>query len=132
MHSAARDRIQIGLLAGVVLATLYGTWAVGLYLVSGAEPFAKHETSLSVVLLTYYAAGSVAGALVGILSPLGRSLLGRVLLGLIGAFTVFFCISVATHGPFWRWTPSEWQDLGVLTLIFGGVCAVFWKRATGL
>lgn len=132
LHSAARDRLKFGLVVGAALATLYSAWAIGLYLLSGSEPFAKLETSLSVVLLTYYAAGSVAGALVGILSPLGRSLPGRIVLGLIGAYAVFFCIFVALRGPFWLWTPSEWRGVWVLALLFGVFCAIFWKRATGL
>ena len=114
------------------MATIYAIWALGLLLLSGDESFSKHETSLGVVLLTYYAAGTVGGALVGGMLPLARTLPGRVVLGLLAAFIVFFCVVTAVEGPFWRWGQFEWVRVAIPTFFFGTVCSVLWRRVTGL
>lgn len=46
---------------GVGLATLYSAWALGLFILSGADPFETHQTSVLAVLASYYVAGAVGG-----------------------------------------------------------------------
>jgi hypothetical protein len=114
-----KENIRLGLFVGLALATVYSAWALGLFLLSGEEPFAKNQTSLFAVLLTYYTAGAVGGALLGSLLPLSRSFLGRFVLGIVGPFVFFLCV-VARQGPFWNW--------GNLNGGRGDLDALLWNR----
>ena len=131
MSSRTRARaaidLRVSLLVGMLMATIYAAYAVGLYLVEGAVPFSKNGTSLGIVLLVYYLAGGIGGAVVGLLMPLTRTLLGVVVVGIVVAFVVFFCIGTASSGPAWRWTPSAWRQLGYLSISFGTAGGVGWR-----
>lgn len=127
-----KANIRLGFLMGVGLATLYSAWALGLFILSGADPFEKHQTSILAVVTTYYVAGMVGGVAVGSLLRIGRSLPGRITLGIVASFVLFVCVSVATQGPPWRWPVSEWRDVVLLALLFGVICSLLWRRVTGL
>lgn len=63
--------------------------------------------------------------------PLTRNLAGRVIVSVIVAFVVFFCLTVAMEGPAWLWGTEQWQDLLVLSFLLGIPGGVLWRRATG-
>jgi predicted membrane protein len=73
-----------------------------LALVRGASPFAAAGTSLGAILCAYFAAGLVAGALFGILRPLGRTGVGAAALGIVVAFPVLSAVGLALEDPA-RW-----------------------------
>lgn len=56
-----KDNIRLGFMMGVGLATLYSAWALGLFILSGADPFETHQTSVLAVLASYYVAGALGG-----------------------------------------------------------------------
>lgn len=103
------------LMIGLVMATLYSAYAVFLYVGSGPAIFARHGTNLLTVILTYYVAGSIGGAAVGMLLPLTRYLAGQLIVGVVVACIVFFCITVAAQGPPWSWRGEDWEGLLVLS-----------------
>ena len=123
-----RANTRVGLILGLIMATLYSAYAVALFLLQGSDPFSKQETSIQAVLLAYYAAGALGGSAVGALSPLARSWPGRTLVGIVAAVIVVFCVLTSTDGPFWLWRRSEWQALAVLSIIFGVACSFTWKQ----
>lgn len=131
MHSRMRRNITLGLVVGICLATLYSAWAVGVRLLSGAEAFAKHQTTIGAVLVTYYVAGVVGGVAVGAMIPLSRNIFGRIAIGLVAATIFFTCVFVATDGPVWVWSVTTWQNLAFSVFVFGIICSAMWKTATG-
>jgi hypothetical protein len=132
MRRTTQENLKIGLAMGLLIATLYSAWAVGLFLISGREAFEKYNVSVIAVLATYYAAGIIGGALVGLALPMARSFFGRIVVGVVAALVFFFCVFVAMQGPFWHWTSDVWGSVASLGLIFGVVCSVLWRRFTGL
>ena len=98
----------------------------------GSNAESSQDLSIGTVVLTYYLAGGIGGALVGSMLPLGRHIAGRVVLGLIAAFILAFCISTAMAGPFWHWEASEWEFVGFFVVVMGGVGSILWRRVTGL
>lgn len=132
MNTRTRQNVTFGLIIGLSLATLYSAWAVAIYFLSGTEAFTKHQTTIGAVLLTYYVAGSIGGATVGAMIPLGRSLPGRIAIGIVAATIFFTCVFVAMYGPLWVWSDRTWQNLAISAALFGVVCSALWKSATGL
>ena len=69
-----------------------------------------------------YALGfAAAGAVVGALWPLRRSLLGRYALGVIGATVVAAFIARAADGPVSGWGGAQYVTIGIMGVIFGAV-----------
>lgn len=120
--------MRIALMIGLVMATLYSAYAVLLYLGAGPAVFARHGTSLLPVIVTYYVAGSVGGAAVGMLLPLTRYLLGQLVVGVVVASIVFFCITVAAQGPPSSWRDEDWEGLLVLSLVTGIPGSILWRK----
>jgi hypothetical protein len=70
--------------------------------------------------ITLYATGfAVAGAVVGLLWPWRRDLIGRFVLGLLGAAIVAAFIVRATDGPLSRWGAEQALTIVVMAAIFG-------------
>ena len=113
------------------MATVYSAYALVLFLLQGPTPFERNETTIQVVLLTYYAAGAIGGSVVGALSPLTRSWTGGALVGVLAAFIVEFCFATAVEGPFWRWQRDVWEALVILSIVFGIACSYTWRKFVG-
>lgn len=123
-----RSNVQISVLVGLVMATLYSTYAVILYVASDAQAFERHEATIGAVLLTYYAAGALGGLAVGLLLPLKQWFLGKALLGVVVSGIIFFCIFVAAEGPFWRWDAIVWRTLLLMVVVGSTIgSAVVWR-----
>ena len=70
--------------------------------------------------ITLYAAGfAVAGAVVGLLSPWRRDLIGRFVLGILAAAIVAAFIVRASDGPLSRWGAEQARTILVMATIFG-------------
>lgn len=120
--------VRSGVTGGLVLASFYCLYAVGLYAVRGARPFDRNDTTLAGALGAYVAAGALGGVAVGLLHPLRRSLPGLVVVTTVCATLAFFAVTVATDGPPTRWGPAEWRATAVLGLLFGPIAAVIVHR----
>ena len=126
-----RETTRSGLVMGLVMATLYSAYALVVFLLQGSNPFAKNQTTIQAVLVTYYAAGALGGSVVGALSPLARSWPGRILVGVLAACVVEFCLATAVEGPFWLWQSNVWKGLAFLSVFFGVVCSYTWRKFVG-
>ena len=102
---------------------------MGVRLLGGPEAIANHNTTLGGILMAYYSAGVVGGAIVGSLLPIGRTILGRIVLSLIGAFVFVFCIVTAVDGPFWNWRATDWGFVVFGTIVFGVAGSLAWLKA---
>jgi len=118
---AAASRAAVGALSGVVMAllglTVGAVRALGA-LITGTS--IEMDGFVPGVLL-YGAGFAAAGSIDGAMWPLRRSLLGRYLIGILGAIIVFVFIARAADGPFERWDRSSVIGIGVLGIIFGVV-----------
>jgi hypothetical protein len=81
-------RVLLGIVWGTSFASLYSAYVVVVATVSGSPAFAKDGVTLQGVVLTYFAGGVVAGAIVGVLLPLRRSFIGAIVIGIAAALPV--------------------------------------------
>jgi hypothetical protein len=125
------DRLRLGLIGGLALAGLYCAYALVLFAVRGNAPFEKNEVTLPVVLATYLFSGIAGGVAYGVLHPLGHTLLGRVVLGVVIASLVFFGITIATDGLPGHWTRQSWENVAILGGLMGIPLGLLWRRVTG-
>ena len=126
------DRVRFGVLVGLALAALYCAYALALFAVRGDAPFAKNEVTMPLVLATYVASGIVGGVAYGVLHPLGRTVLGRVVLAVLIGTLVFFGITVATDGLPSHWSRESWEQTVILGALMGVPIGLLWRRFTGL
>ena len=131
MISDTKSNVLQGVGVGAVMATLYSLFVLVVFLVSGSDAFDKYETSLPIVVVTYYASGILGGATIGAFLPMAKHFLGRIVLGIIGGLIVFFCIVMAMEGPFWNWSSTDWETVAFAGVVMGGIAGAFWRRATG-
>jgi hypothetical protein len=101
-HNDARERqIRFYVLAGVVMATFFTAWITILYLVGGRRVFEELNTSFLAALISYFAAGIIGGALVGLLQPLARTLVGTMIVGAIASLVVCLSAQTTLKGAIW-------------------------------
>jgi hypothetical protein len=101
------------------MATMFSAWVVLVYLVGGRGAFDEMGTTVYAVLLCYYIAGIIGGALVGLLLPLTRTLVGRMLVGGIASLVV--CVSAQTtlQGAAWHWDRTTLVVTTVIAVVVG-------------
>lgn len=115
-----KENIRWAVLVGVIMATVYSAWVTGLYLVGGSQVFTAHNTSLLMVVLTYFCVGVLGGLVVGVALPIAKHPLGAIVVGVMVGLIFFFCIEVVTAGPISHWTASNTKAVLVLGLLWGG------------
>lgn len=85
---------------------------------------------LWVVVGTYFAAGVGAGAVVGVLRPLTRHLIGALVIGIIAAVPVAIAVSLAASSP--KWGPIEWGFVRFFAVFCGPLGGfIRWKQTWG-
>lgn len=85
---------------------------------------------LWVVVGTYFAAGIGAGAVVGLLRPLARHLIGALVIGIVAAVPVGIAVSLAASSP--KWGPIEWRFVRFFALFCGPLGGfIRWKQTWG-
>jgi hypothetical protein len=81
----------------------------------------------SMMVAGYFIIGIVAGAVVGILLPLGKTRLGAAILGFVGASVVYGGARLAMDGPV-IWWPRGLVSAVAMSAIIGPVVGlIFWK-----
>ena len=126
-----RRDVQTCVIVGLVMASIYAMYAIGLYALEGPRPFEQNGTSIAVVLATYYAAGVIGGGVVGLLMPFTASIVGSAAVGVLVAFISFFGIAIANEGPAWRWSSAVWVQLLIFAFLFGTTLSLGWRNITG-
>jgi hypothetical protein len=98
--------------AGWAFAGVLSAWVLVLSLLQGSTRFEKLGVTTGTIIGTYFAAGTVAGGLVGLLRPLTRSRVGAVIVGALAGIIVYTAISVGMDG---------WANID---LVFGLICGI--------
>ena len=123
MISAVTKRhVGLGIKVGVVLATVFSAWVLYNHSVAGSRAIESSGATVSGLLLAYYSAGVVGGALVGMLVPLARRPGGTILVGCVTAVIVLFAVQTARKGPFWNWDRRTVLQTTLLGVAFGAIC----------
>ncbi len=104
--------LRWGVKAGWAFAGVLSAWVLILSLLQGSTRFEKLGVTTGTIIVTYFAAGTVAGGLVGLLRPLTRSRVGAVVVGALAGIIVYTAISVAMDG---------WANID---LVFGAICGI--------
>lgn len=122
--------IKWGLGHGLGFAVLYSLLVAILYAIRGARAFDRYATSIGSVIALYFAAGVIAGALVGIMRPLTASRGGSILVGTVAAIPVFLGVGVLISGSITAWDDDTWVPMLLAAFILGPVLGnQQWKQA---
>ncbi|MDB4907103.1 MAG: hypothetical protein JWO05_1887 [Gemmatimonadetes bacterium] len=125
---AAEKNVSVAILGGALLATVYSAYAVFVF-ATGMTASSELGVSLGQILFCYYAAGLLGGTVIGLLQPLGASLLGTIFLGCVGVACFYGSFAVLDHGPFWMWPHSVWKSVALITGILGPWAGILTRRA---
>lgn len=136
-HREARRRPS-DVVGDVVGSCLWGlglalVLSVFVVLVRGASMFGEGGggvKGLLAVVLSYLVAGLVGGAVVGVLKPLGRSVVGSALLGFLASMPVFLAFQYFDQGPA-VWSTGRLIDMVLFACVLGAPLGVIYRRLLG-
>lgn len=121
--STLRRNILWGLVWGLGTATLFSLYVVVLALVRGRWEFEQFGVTGTTILATYYVAGAIGGAVIGLLRPTLFHWLGAMLAGILAGMFVYGGISRALDGRI------DFLMSAVIGLLVGAPAAIlFWHR----
>lgn len=78
--------------------------------------------------VAYLIGGAAAGAVCGVLLPLGRSYPGAALLGMITCHFVIFPVMLMEYGLPGAWTGMQWMALPFISAALGLPCGLIGRR----
>jgi hypothetical protein len=123
-----KENVVEGLIMGVVAAVLLSAFVVVLYFVRGSGPFYRINSSLPQAIIMYFLAGLLAGGAGGLLSPLSKTRLGAILVGIIAAALPSYLITRAISRPEWAHVVPLASCISAIAL--GGIYGWgFWSSA---
>lgn len=109
-----------GIRRGLYFASGFSVFVLIEYLLLGSAPFSHAGVTLGEVIALYFAAGILAGGLVGILRPLNRTFAGATTIGILAAAVVYGLAMITIAGLPNRWHVEHWIGLMVLSVAVGG------------
>jgi hypothetical protein len=124
-RNVRRDMVVCVRLA-LFIATTFSAWVFVLYLTGGDDRFDRLGTSIGAVILLYFCAAILLGALVGILLPLARAgRLGAALVGTVTAAGLYAMALVALNEV--TWTLRDAVVILGLALLLGPVVGIAYR-----
>ncbi len=124
-------RLLLGIAAGVIAATALSVWALLLGLPTGSRSLGRPApVSLPAIVGAYYAALPAAGAVAGLLWPLGRSRLGAAAGGVLCALVLYGSIEAA-RGTLLPLHALDAVVYGTLALAVGVPAGLGYRRIFG-
>lgn len=94
MTNRRRPNVALGMAAGLAMAILASLTAVLIFLLRGPSTFEHLGVSLWACIAIYIGAGTVGGAVFGLLLPLTTSRLGATCVGIIVAIPLYLGVAV--------------------------------------
>ena len=123
--AATKRHVSLGIQVGVLLATIFSAWVLYNHSVAGSRAIERSGATVAGLVLAYYSAGVIGGALVGALIPLARRPGGTILIGCVTAVIVVFALQTARKGSFWNWDRRTILQTTLLGVAFGAVCGAW-------
>ena len=96
-----------------------------LRITAGTAPFDDLDTTYGATAALYYAGGLVGGTLVGLFLPIGRSLWGAALLGILGVFPFYLGVALTKSRRANPLTPENIGGSALLAFLTGGAVGVW-------
>jgi hypothetical protein len=114
---------------GVAFATLLTLWVTFLRSVGGPGAFERNQTTYEDVVRVYYAAGLLGGAIVGVLWPFRRSIIGAAIVGVLAIFPMYFGFSMQ-QAPRAEWFTADSlvANAFISSIVGGSVGIGFWLK----
>src|SRR6266566_284579 len=123
--ASLRRNVLLGLGLGAFFAAGFSLWASMIRLAAGPAPFARNGTTYHGVLRGYFGGFLLGGLLIGLLMPLSKFVVGRMLLGAIGVFPVYLAINMESK-PIHEWFASDNLLLAAfLSVVVGGSVGIW-------
>ena len=120
--------VFVSIVAGVVVGLIYSAVAVLIYVLSGPAQFQEEGIRVIDLAKVYIGGFSMAGAIAGLLLPLGRWAVGAALIGFLAALPAVTMIAITLWG--WPFTRHTIYTIGVASLVFGPTFGLMmWRDA---
>ncbi len=122
-----RRNVLLGIGLGAFMASGFSLWATLIRLVGGPAPFASNGTTYLGLVSVYFGGFLLGGFLIGLLMPLSRFMVGRMLLGIMGVFPVYLAVNMESK-PVREWFASDNLVFAVFAsvVVGGGVGVWSW------
>jgi hypothetical protein len=121
------SRTKEGAKTGFLYGLFYAAAGIVILLIRGPRPLERFGVSAPLAIVMYLIAGILAGAVVGILSPLARSLVGKMFVGVVAMIPVSLMYIVAYEdGIGLRQALTAAFIISTILGSLGG--AIFWKN----
>jgi len=117
-------QIRLGIKIGISVAGVYSAFAILMRLLVGPEYAASTKLGVGGGVAAYLIAGIVGGAIAGLLWPLGKTLLGRMFVGVLVAWPAMIIFGWPL-GSEMGWDGA--RDGFLLAVVLGPLCgAALW------
>ena len=131
LREGAWSRARWGLSWGFRLAALFSVIALITSIGHFTEVTASYGHSPFVLVALYFVCGALGGTVLGLLRPIGKSLVGAVTLGALVGLPVFSVIFLATAASM-RFGSRHFLGFLLFTLPLSTLCAAYvWFRQRG-
>jgi hypothetical protein len=125
--SAFAFRLLFCVAAGVVFAIMCSLWVGVILLIQGTAPFERAGLSPVACVAVYFLVGPLGGALIGVMLPLARSMIGYMFVGFVGVLPLYGSFALLLV-PRKHWLAGVVLTCG-LGLWVGGITGFLdWRR----
>lgn len=132
-RSPILERVRKCVEVGFGMGAVFSAWVALLALIQFSTTITTRngtEVNVFAVMATYLLGGTAAGAVVGVLLPLTRWVVGAVVVGILAAVPVFFGVAVAGSG--WPLTSEDMLVVVIVSVAFGGTAGVVFRHKFGV
>ena len=113
--------------AGVVFAIVCSLWVGLIVLLKGTGAFDRAGLSPVVCVAIYFLVGPLGGALIGLMLPLARSMIGYVFVGFVGVLPLYGAFALLLV-PRKHWLAGVLLTCGLAAWVGGGIGYSDWRR----
>jgi hypothetical protein len=121
-----RRNLLLGLGLGAFFACSFSVWVTIIRLAVGPASFIRNGTTYHGLVGVYFGGFLLGGFVIGLLMPLSRFLLGRMLLGIVGVFPVYLAVNMESK-PVREWFASENLVFAVFASVLVGGAVGIWS-----
>ena len=125
--SAFTFRVLFCVAAGVVFAMMCSLWVGLILLLQGTAPFERAGLSPVACVAVYFLAGPLGGALIGLMLPLARSMIGYVFVGFVGVLPLYGAFALLLV-PRKHWLAGVLLTCGLAAWVGGVTGYLDWRR----